>query len=36
METIAAKRVTQTVEIRVSATELAGNVMEDVSLDGEI
>ena len=36
METIVTGRVTQTVETRVSATEWAGNVTEDVSLDGGI
>ena len=36
METIATKRVTLTVEFRVSATERVGNVTEGVSLDGEI
>ena len=36
MGRIVTGRVTQTVETRVSATELAGNVTEDVSLDGGI
>ena len=36
MGRIVTKRVTQTVETRVSATEWAGNVTEDVSLDGGI